>query len=338
MRSSLSARALAPSTSAIGRRMMPSSLGSLQPRSFPHPVAREEGRQRQARHSSTSSSSAFDPRNYTPDMRFSTAKVDALLQKSLLHEFGEDEAKTRIELAACYRLFELAGWNENIFNHLSAKVYEPDGTAAFLINPFGLRYGEVTASSLLKVDLDGGIKHPGSTGDLFGINKAGYVIHSAIHRARPDVHSVMHCHEPSGAAVSCAGPGLLPLSQTSHTVGPVGYHDYRGIVVDTAEQKSLVEDLGDRRVLILRNHGVLTASESVSSAWLLMYQLLKATLIQSHASACALGREENLALPPPETVEQTIEIAKNFTGLALGAKELSAYMRWLDKLDPSYRN
>lgn len=285
------------------------------------------------------STRAFDPHQHVPDARYSSTNVGALLQRSLLHEFTEDEAATRIELAAAYRLFELEGWNENIYNHLSAKIDEPDGTKSFLINPFGLKYSEITASSLIKVASDGSIKHHGSTGDLFGINDAGFVIHSAIHRARPEVKSVMHCHEPSATGVACVKQGYLELAQTSHQIGPVAYHDYQGIVVDREEQRSLINDFGDKKILMLKNHGVLTAAESISSAWYLMYQLLKATQIQSHASACALGDESNLVLPSSDTVEKTFDVMQNkhFSGAPYGVKEFSAYMRWLDKMDSSFR-
>merc|ERR1711915_505878 len=255
---------------------------------------------------------SFDPRSYAPDDRFSSDNVGTLLRKSILNQIPVDEAKARIELAACYRLFELAGWNENIYNHLTAKVIEPNGSESFLINPFGLKYGEITASSLVKVSIDGEILNPGTTGDIFGINEAGFVFHSAIHRARPEVQSVMHCHEPAATGVASVKQGYLELAQTSHQIGPVAYHDY---------------------------HGVITAAESIGAAWYLMYQLLKATSIQSHASACALGDTDNLLVPSQQTVKKTFDVMqhKQFSGAAYGVKELSAYMRMLDTRDRSYR-
>merc|ERR1711915_590306 len=282
---------------------------------------------------------SFDPRSYAPDERMGSDNVKTLLRRSILREVPEKEAKTRIELAACYRLFELAGWNENIYNHLTAKVVEPDGSESFLINPFGLKYGEITASSLVKVSIDGEILNPGTTGDIFGINEAGFVIHSAIHRARPEVQSVMHCHEPAATGVASVKQGYLELAQTSHQIGPVAYHDYHGIVVDRGEQRSLIEDIGDKKILFLRNHGVITAAESIGAAWYLMYQLLKATAIQSHASACALGSENNLNMPSAKDIEKTFDVMqkKGFSGAPYGVKELCAYMRGLDALDPSYR-
>ena len=177
------------------------------------------------------STDAFDPKTHAPDERYGSVNLQKLLSKSILSEVAEDEAKTQIELAACYRLFELAGWNENIYNHLTAKVREDDATESFLLNPFGFKYSEVTASSLIKIAADGSIRNAGVTGDIFGINDAGFVIHSAIHRARPDLKSVMHCH----AGVSCTKKGYLELAQTSHQVGRVAYHDYHGIVVDRGE-------------------------------------------------------------------------------------------------------
>lgn len=282
---------------------------------------------------------AFDPGTYTPSPKFSSSQVREMLQKSILEKLPEDEAKMRIELAAAYRLFELKGWNENIYNHLTAKIKEDDGSDSFLINPFGLRYGEITASSLVKVGADGKIKHHGVTGDTFGINDAGFVIHSAIHRARPDVASVMHCHYPPATGIACTKDGLLELAQTTHQAGPVSYHTYQGIVTDRGEQRSLAEDLGSNDIMILRNHGVITAAESVSAAWYLMYELLAASEIQSHASACALGDRKNLILPEDSTVERTWGITRNkgFSGSLFGVKEMSAYMRYLDQKDPSYR-
>ncbi|KAI7973365.1 hypothetical protein EIK77_008274 [Talaromyces pinophilus] len=281
----------------------------------------------------------FSPQTYAPDTQYSSDHVSKLLKTSILSEFSEQEAKTRIELAACYRLFGLKGWNENIYGHLTAKVHENDGSESFLINPFGLLYSEITASSLIKVGADGSVKHPGVTDGLFGINDAGFVIHSAIHKARPDLQSVMHCHYPSAAGVSSLKQGFLELAQTSHQVGPIAYHDYQGVVVDRNERKSLAEDMGDKNIMFLRNHGVITAGSSVGAAWYLMYQLLAATDIQSHASACALGDAENLNIPSDRTVNKTYEVMhkKGFSGAAYGLKELSAYMRLLDKLDASYR-
>lgn len=285
------------------------------------------------------SSNAFDAASYCPESRYSSPAVDKMLSKSILHDVPEAEAKSRIELAATYRLFGMQGWNENIYNHLTAKVVEPDGTENFLINAFGLHYDEITASSLIKISIDGDVIHPGTTDGVFGVNEAGFVIHSAVHHARPNVNAVMHSHFPAAAGVSSTKQGLLELAQTSHQAGPVGYHDYEGLVVDREEQKALIKDLGDKNILFLRNHGVVTAAESVGAAWYIMYQLLAAAEIQGWASACAIGDKANLFLPEKKTVEKTYTLTrgKEFSGTKYGVKELSAYMRMLDKKDPSYR-
>ncbi|KAL2802018.1 Adducin-related protein [Aspergillus granulosus] len=259
--------------------------------------------------SSRSLSTQFSPQAYAPDAQYSSDHVSKLLKTSILSEFSEQEAKA------------------------------PCGSESFLINPFGILYSEITASSQIKVGADGSVKHSGVTDGLFGINDAGFVIHSAIHRARPDLQSVMHCHYPSAAGVSSLKQGFLELAQTSHQVGPITYHDYQGVVIDRNEQKSLSEDMGDKNIMFLRNHGVITARPSIGAAWYLMYQLLEATDIQSHASACALGDVGNLHMPSDQTVNKTYEVMhkKDFSGAAYGLKELSAYMRLLDKIDASYR-
>ncbi|KAI1832608.1 hypothetical protein DTO006G1_1694 [Penicillium roqueforti] len=282
---------------------------------------------------------AVDPATHVPSAKYSSPAVHKMLGQSILKWLPDEEVKSRIELAAAYRLFELKNWNENIYNHLTAKVKEEDGSDSFLINPFGLRYGEVTASSLIKVGADGKIKDHGVTGDTFGINDAGWVIHSAIHRARPDVASVMHCHYPPATGLACTKDGLLELAQTTHQAGPVSYHDYQGIVTNRGEQKSLAEDLGSTDTMILRNHGVITAAETISAAWYLMYELLAASEIQSHASACALGDKGNLIQPEEIKIERTWNATreKGFSGSKFGLKEMSAYMRLLDQKDPSYR-
>ncbi|KAK5742832.1 hypothetical protein LTR17_003080 [Elasticomyces elasticus] len=282
-----------------------------------------------------SSSGVFDAATYAPESRFNSTAVDKMLSKSILNKVPEAEAKSRIELAATYRLFGQQGWNENIYNHLTAKVVEPDGTENFLINAFGLHYNEITASSLIKISIDGDVINPGSTDGVFGVNEAG-----ALHRARPDVNAVMHSHYPPAAGISCTKQGLLELAQTSHQTGPVAYHDYDGVVVDRDEQKSLIEDIGDKNVMFLRNHGVITAAESIGATWYLMYQLLAASEIQCWASACAIGDKQNLFLPAQKVVQKTFDITrgKQFSGAKYGVKELSAYMRVLDKQDATYRN
>lgn len=184
------------------------------------------------------------------------------------------ESQTRIELAAAYRLIHKFGWDDVIFTHLSAKI---PGTEHFLINQYGLRFDEITASNLVKIDLQGNVVE-----GLGNINPAGFVIHSAIHEARPDVHCIIHTHTKEGIVVSADSRGLLPISQQSVVVlQSLAYHDYQGIVTDDAEKEDLKTNLGNKNWLILRNHGLLTVAESVPSAFRNMYHLQRACEIQA---------------------------------------------------------
>jgi len=194
----------------------------------------------------------------------------ALILGSTLSKYSPSEQRTRIELAAAYRLFHLFGWTDLIYNHLTAAVPEEDGH--FLINPFGLLFNEITASSLIKVDLNGNIIDPGNT--TFQINKPGFLLHSCIHKARNDIKSVMHCHSTAGVAVACYKDGLLPLSQNAHIIySTISYHNYEGIVITTDEQKHIVADLGPKnKILILRNHGLVTCGDSIAEAFFYMYK------------------------------------------------------------------
>ncbi|GFY76171.1 protein hu-li tai shao [Trichonephila inaurata madagascariensis] len=180
----------------------------------------------------------------------------------------------RLKLAAVYRLIDLYGWSENIYNHITVRVSQD--LEHFLLNPFGLQYPEVTASSLIKVDMQGNVIDPGSTS--FTFNRAGFVLHSAVHAARPDVRCCIHIHHPPCVAVSAMKCGLLKISQESALIGDVSYHDYNGIVVDTAEKEEIARDLGPvNKVMILRNHGVLICASSIEEA--LFY-------LQNFVSAC----------------------------------------------------
>ncbi|MCG8591849.1 MAG: class II aldolase/adducin family protein [Proteobacteria bacterium] len=233
----------------------------------------------------------------------------------------------RIDLAAAYRLVALHGWDDLIFTHLSARVPDSDH---FLINPYGQLFEEITASSLVKIDVDGN-KVDDSP---YGVNPAGFTIHSAVHRARADAHCVVHLHTIHGQAVSAQKTGLLPLTQTAMILhGDVAYHDYEGIAEDLAERERIVRDLGDKHVLMLRNHGTLTVGETVSDAWLRMYQLERAC--EAQVAAMAGGAILNDA--PGGTAEKTAALAS--AGIVSVGRELAwpALMRRLDRLDPSYR-
>jgi ribulose-5-phosphate 4-epimerase/fuculose-1-phosphate aldolase len=206
------------------------------------------------------------------------------------HSMPNSEWDARVDLAAFYRLAALQGWDDLIFTHISARVPGPD--RHFLINPFGLMFEEITASSLVKVDLDGNV-----IGDsAYGINYAGFVIHSAVHGAREDAHYVAHFHTRSGEAVSGQAEGLLPLNQRALTILPsLAYHDYEGVALHLDERERLIADLGDKTLMILRNHGTLAIGASAGEAWMNIYQLERACEAQVLALSC--GRDRLLFAP-----------------------------------------
>lgn len=241
------------------------------------------------------------------------------------------DRRVRCELACCYRLMDEWNWTDTIYGHLTARTTAPDGSNAFLINPFGLLYREITASSLVTVDLDGNIVDPGSVGATFGINRAGYVIHAAVHAARPEIHCVMHTHTIDGVAVSSTEEGILPLTQTSQILGPVTYHEYEGIAVNMEEQQRLKQDLGTiSRVLVLRNHGLVTMGSCVGEALLKMHYANAACAFQVRAHT------QKVRLPPPETAERTYAIAAGFIKDGVGQREMRAFARDMFSKDHSF--
>ena len=198
---------------------------------------------------------------------------------------SEAEWQARVDLAACYRLVDLYGMSDMMANHISAHV--PDEKGAFLINPYGMMYEEITASSLLKVDLDGKILAGPDFGALnYGVNKAGYVIHSAVHAARPEIGCVIHTHSWASMAVSALECGLLPITQTAMRFLKIGYHDYQGVVLDTKEQESLLRDLGDGEAMILRNHGALVVGRTPGECFNWTHRLELACRSQIGAMSC----------------------------------------------------
>jgi len=195
---------------------------------------------------------------------------------------SDDEWKLRVDLAACYRLVALYKWDDLIFTHISARLPGPEHH--FLINPYGLMFDEITASSLVKIDLDGRkvMDSP------YEINPAGFTIHSAIHAARDDAKCVLHTHSQNGVAVSATKQGVLPLSQQSTFVlASLGYHDYEGVALSADEKPRLVRDLGDKTFLMLRNHGLLTVGSTIADAFLAMYLFESACTIQLRAQAAS---------------------------------------------------
>lgn len=235
----------------------------------------------------------------------------------------------RVDLAACYRLAAQFRWTDLIYTHISARV--PDDGHAFLINAYGQLWNEITASSLVKVTHDGTILDD-PTG--FGINPAGFLIHAAVHDARPDVMCVMHTHSRAGVAVSAQADGLMPLSQHAmRFTGKLGYHDYEGIVLDADEQERLVANLGTREGLVLRNHGLLTVGRTVREAFDRMYYLEMACQIQIDALAGGVK-----VIVPPQSVQQ--RVAEQFTrpNRTAEQRDWPAMLRMLDRIDPAYRD
>ncbi len=242
--------------------------------------------------------------------------------RSIRDEVSPDEWQARVALAACYRLVDRYGMTDLIYNHITARV--PGTERDLLINLYGLLYKEITASSLVKIDLDGEIVWKPDTD--YGINKSGYVIHGAIHRARTDVACVLHTHTRAGMAVSAMQCGLLPLTQTSiRFVGHIGYHDYEGPATELEERKRLVSDLGPHDAMILRNHGLLTCGATIPQAFNTMYQLE----MSCRAQVDAMAARTDLSLPGKEVLERTAHLYQPGTRRPYGVLEWPAMLRLL---------
>ncbi|MEJ6023139.1 class II aldolase/adducin family protein [Ramlibacter sp. PS4R-6] len=242
------------------------------------------------------------------------------------------EWQARVDLAACYRLVDLYGLSDMMANHISSSV--PGEEGAFLINPYGMMYEEITASSLIKVDLAGNILAKPDFGALdYGINRAGYVIHSAVHEARPEVRCVIHVHTWATMAVSALECGLLPITQTSMRFLKIGYHDYEGVVLDEREKTSLLRDLGQGEALILRNHGALVVGRTVGEAFNWTHRLE----LSCRAQVAAMSCNTPLRSVQPDVAEQTWNQYQPGTRRPYGLMEWPALLRKLDRLDASYR-
>ena len=258
---------------------------------------------------------------------------DHLPLQSMKDRCSPEEWKTRVDLAACYRLVAHYDMADMMANHISARV--PGEDNAFLINAYGMLYEEITASSLIKIDVDGNILARPDFGDLdYGINKAGYVIHGAIHRARHDVECVIHTHTWAGMAVSSLECGLLPMTQTAMRFLGIGYHDYQGVVLDSAEEQSLLRDLGQGEALILRNHGLLAVGKTIAEAFNWMHRLELACRTQ--LAAMATGAK--LVPVPQHVLDKTYLNYQPQTRRPYGVMEWPALLRKLDRMDPSFRH
>ena len=242
--------------------------------------------------------------------------------RSIRGEVSAEEWQVRVDLAACYRLVDYYGMTDLTYNHITARV--PGPQHHILINLYGLTYKEVTASSLAKIDLDGEVIWKPDT-DYY-VNRAGYVIHGAVHRARKDVTCVLHTHTRAGMAVAAMKCGLLPISQTSiRFEGHVGYHDYEGPAVELAERERLVKNLGAHDAMILRNHGLLTCGATIQQAFNTMYQLELACRTQVDAMAATT----DLVLPSKEVLRKTAHLYQPQTRRPYGVLEWPAMLRLL---------
>ncbi len=240
-----------------------------------------------------------------------------------------EEWQVRVDLAAAYRLVDYYGWTDMIFTHLSARVPGPEHH--FLINPYGMTFDEVTASNLVKIDLEGNVvMHTG-----YDVNPAGFCIHSAIHMSRDDARAVMHLHTDDGVAVSAMASGLLPVTQTAMVIhDEIAYHEYEGVALDLGERERLVRDIGDKRLMILRNHGTLAVGQTVSECFLLLYNLERACSMQVRALAGgALHQPSAAALETTRTQGRMLLASGELDRLAW-----PALLRTLDRRDPSYRD
>jgi ribulose-5-phosphate 4-epimerase/fuculose-1-phosphate aldolase len=249
--------------------------------------------------------------------------------KPVRQQVSAPEWEKRVDLAAAYRLMDLYGMTEMSANHISTRVPGEDG--AFLINPYGLLYDQMHASCFVKLDLAGTILFNPTE---LGINKAGYVIHSAIHEARHDVDCVIHTHTVAGMAVSAMKCGLLPLAQTSMRFAKIGYHDYEGVAINLEEQGRLVRDLGEHSGMILRNHGLLVVGGSIPEAFYNIFKLERACQVQVAALSCNV----ELQMPPEDVVNESYKMYLPTTRRPFGVLEWPALLAKLDKFDSSYRD
>jgi ribulose-5-phosphate 4-epimerase/fuculose-1-phosphate aldolase len=242
---------------------------------------------------------------------------------------SRQERDARVQLAACYRIFDMLGWTQMIFNHITLRV--PGTRRHFLINPYGLWYREVTASNLVTIDLDGNIVSPSE----WPVNRAGFVIHSAIHATREDAHCIMHTHTTAGSAIACQRDGLQPDNFHSAMIhGQVAYHDFEGVTVRDDEKPRLVRSLGDKSYLILRNHGLLVCGRTVPEAFLRMWTLERACEIQQAAQSS--GRP--LIALSADVLQCSANTPSQLEpGEPTDRKLFAALVRRIDAIDQSYR-
>jgi ribulose-5-phosphate 4-epimerase/fuculose-1-phosphate aldolase len=244
---------------------------------------------------------------------------------------SDAERAIRVDLAAAYRLVALFGWDDIIFTHISARIPGPEHH--FLINPYGLMFEEMTASSLVKIDLEG---KPVGEQMHVRVNPAGFTIHSAIHEVRDDAGCVIHLHTPDGTAVATSKEGLQPLNQTAQLViGDLVYHDYEGVALDHSERPRLQEDLGQHNIMLLKNHGTLTVGRNCAEAFMRMYYLERACTMQVRTRL--LGRDDHQTAPT--VIQRNVALSKDESmGNITNTLAWAALLRKLDRIDPGFRN
>lgn len=262
-----------------------------------------------------------------PDKEYPPLKL-----KSLKGKVSPEEWEARVDCACAYRLVHHFDMDDLIYNHISAKI---PGTEEFLLNPFGLMYEEVTASSLIKVDVTGKVlwepEFPKGLG--YKLNPAGFVIHGAIHEAKPELHCIIHTHSLAGMAVASLKRGLLPMTQTAMRFEKVAYHDYEGVVLEMDERERLLANLGDCDVMLMRNHGVLAVGKSVAEAFSNLYKIERACRSQ----LLAQNGGDEIVLPSQSVIDKTVHMYKPGTRRAYGLLEWPAMRRLADRIDPSYK-
>jgi ribulose-5-phosphate 4-epimerase/fuculose-1-phosphate aldolase len=263
----------------------------------------------------------------TPDKDYPPLRT-----KSLKGKVSAAEWQTRVDCACAYRLVHHYDMDDMIYNHISARI---PGTEEFLLNPFGLTYDEICASSLIKVDLGGAVLSSPSfpKGLPYQFNPAGFVIHGAIHEAKPEVQCIIHTHSLAGMAVASLEKGLLPMTQTAMRFDKVAYHEYEGVVLDNEERGRLLANLGDCDVMLMRNHGVLAVGKSVAEAFNNTYRIERACRSQLMAQNGA----DRIVLPNADVIEKTNHMYRPGTRRAYGLLEWPAMRRLADRIDPSYR-
>lgn len=248
---------------------------------------------------------------------------------SLQNKVSAEEWQTRVDLAACYRLVALYGWSDLVFTHITARV--PGEEDQFLINPYGMMFDEITASSLVKIDTHGNKLSESP----FPVNPAGFTIHSAIHGARHDAQCVLHAHCVNGVAVSAQKSGLLPLSQQSiFILASLAYHDYEGVALNEDEKPRLVADLGEKNYFMLHNHGLLTVGKTIADAFVNMYLFEAACMIQVRAQA---GGGELIKIRP-QIIDGALQQARTVTKSLGGMLVWPGLLRRLERIDSSYRS